>query len=307
MTITVVSSTVSPEQIAAADAVAASKENKAEPVAGESQAESEDASGASEEEEGKEAALATDGEEETEEDDDSGESKDAPKRKNGRQRKIDKLSKAKSLAEQERDYWKEQAMKAAPKEEPKIDKRAEAADGKPDVNDFETYEAFHEALTDWKIEQKEKAYASKQKETQLKTEHQKQMDSFKEKSAEFKKANKDFDDVLESVDDVPLPIVVQQVLLKSGPELAYALAKNREEMERICALSPIDAAEALGEFKAKFLSKETPKKQTTKAPNPINPVGGSGSANTTKSIFDRDITQAEYERLRAKQLAKKSG
>lgn len=62
------------------------------------------------------------------------------------------------------------------------------------------------------------------------------------------------------------------IAAENGAEVAYFLGKNPAELQRITALSPAQAAFELAKIDAK-LSVKAP----TKAPPPINPVGGQGS------------------------------
>jgi hypothetical protein len=165
------------------------------------------------------------------------------------------------------------------------------------------------ALTKWEFDKRDKESTAKEKEKELKSTEAKQLDEYSKKANAFREKTPDFVEVLEAADDVPMSFTVRQAILKTGPELAYLLAKNPEELERISKLHPIDAAEAIGEFKAIHLKaekKESKEIKTTKAPAPITPVGSKGSG-AAKSIGDPNLSQAEYEALRMKQIAAKYG
>lgn len=239
---------------------------------------------------------------------------DKPKKPlKGFKKRIDKLSRRVSDTERERDYWKQEAMKAAkqPEAAQKVDvKPPVSAEGKPKADEYETHEEYVEALAEWKADQRWAEKEAKQKETQIKTEFQKSVESFQAKVQDFAKKHDDYEDVMESVDDIIAPVHVQQLLIESenGPALMYELAKNRDALAKICSLSPLAAAREIGVFEAKISSKDQPKqiKQlTTKAPAPISPVGSNTSSAARKSIWDADLTQQEYEELRAKQDSRK--
>lgn len=249
------------------------------------------------------------------------ESKDSeqgkPKKKGGFQRRIDKLSERARLAQEEAEYWKQQALKTAGESKntkPQVEKPAESEPaGKPNPDNFDTHAEYVEALTDWKLEQREKQRALEARKTELQTEQERLQKAHIQRVQSFAEKTEDFQEVLESVDDVPLSLVVQEAILQSenGPELMYELAKNRAEYERINQLPPIAAARELGRFEAKLAaSKPTDKpkeqKKTTQAPKPIAPVGGK-RGSVEKSIYDSDLSQAEYERLRAKQRDARTG
>ena len=137
--------------------------------------------------------VETDGETEVEHDDsaqDESKEADKPKKKGGFQRRIDKLNKARSMAEEERDYWREQALKKGEQipesKESKPESKA-ASTGKPDPDKYETVAEYLEAVADWKYEQRIQKAELDKKAEEAKTSQQKAVSSFKEKVQEFKK------------------------------------------------------------------------------------------------------------------------
>lgn len=270
----------------------------------------------SETEESDPSGNADDADEGDAESDDEPESKDEkPRKRNGFKRRIDKLTTRLTDREREIEYWKAQALKSqSPKQDVETERRTESkadVQGRPNPDHFDSHDDFVEALTDWKLEQRERERETKQRETQLKTEHQQQVDSHTARLKTFAKNHKDFEDVLSDVDDIPMSVTVQQVILSSdnGPELMYELAKNPDEYARICKLPAIAAARELGKFEAR-LSREADEKpetkeiKTTKAPKPLSPVGSKSGA-VTKSIFDPNLSQGDYERLRMEQMKRR--
>lgn len=255
------------------------------------------------------------------------ESKDESRKpKKGFKKKIDRLAKENShkdliisAKDQEIEHWKAQALKGQEKsnvqgKSSKAEQSTEASTKPkaPKPVDFETHEEFLEAqdayvdkLTDWKLEQQEAKKAKAAKETEVKSQYEKQREAFAQKTNEYRKSIPDFDDVVSEVDDIPPSPAVHDAILTSenGPQLVYELAKNRAEYERINALSPIAAARELGKFEARFIKDSSQKTvKTTKAPAPISPVGkGTGSVGK-KSIYDPNLSQKEYEKLREESM-----
>jgi hypothetical protein len=109
----------------------------------------------------------------------------------------------------------------------------------------------------------------------------------------------DFHDVVAS-SDVPMTRIMQQAIMESdnGPKLAYHLATNPADAERIAGMTPIGAVRALtlieeGFKKPVAVSKATP---------PITPVGS--KATSIKSLLDvKDYD--EFSKRRAAQIAKR--
>jgi hypothetical protein len=249
----------------------------------------------------------TDGDE-TEDESESDETLEAsPKKKSGTQRRIEKLVKQRTQAEQEREYWRQEALKAkAPPVQAQPEVTASPA-GEPDANDFESATEFYKAHARWAAKEELKAVEESKRQEKLKTEAESKKTTFLGKVDEFKKAHDDFESVIADVDDIQMSPAISQAILESdnGPELMYELAKNVEEYARMCALPPFEAIRALGRFEARLAkpseeTKVTKPKITTKAPPPPRPISTS-SANGKKSVYDDDISQADYERMRAEQ------
>jgi hypothetical protein len=203
------------------------------------------------------------------------------------------------------------ALKGADASKPETDVETPAKSdpaGKPSPDSFETHAEYVEALTDWKIEERERVARETAARSKLETEQKSLMSAHSERVKSFAEKTEDFQDVLRSVDDVRISPTVAELLVSSdnGPELMYELAKNRAEYERINALNPLAAARELGKLDAKLAAIKAPAsepkepKTITKAPKPIAPVSGKGGV-VEKSIHDPNLSQREYEALRAKQ------
>lgn len=299
------STTAAPEKSELAENNSEVNKENSESVQGEEQDETIEESETSESEETEEQSE----ESEDEHDEEKSQQDEKPKKKGGFKKRIERFQRKLSVTEQELAYWKEQALKGNSKAETEVQAPAkQEANSKPKADDFTSYEDYTEALTDWKIEQREKERETKAKETQVKTEYQKQVESFQSKVSEFAKTKDDFEDVISEVDDVPLSLGVSEAITSSenGPELMYELAKNKKELLRINALSPILAAREIGKIEARLAKTESkPIPKTTKAPAPITPVGNKGSATIKKSIYDPNLSQADYERLMAEREKRK--
>jgi hypothetical protein len=256
------------------------------------------------------------GEPDSDEEDGKLDASGKPKKKSGSQRRKERAERAEAevtRARAEADHWRSLALKGAgeKQEAPKTDpKPAAETTGKPQAGNFETHAEFVEALADWKADQKLQEYEKKQ---QAKVQEGQQSAALKahfDRVESFKKQTADYDEVIEEAGDLPLSAVIQELVISSdnGPQLIYELAKNTEELDRLNRLAPLAAARELGRLEAKFASKtSSPKEQetkkTTQAPKPLTPVGGKGAA-VEKSITDPNLTQAEYEAIRRKQVRK---
>jgi hypothetical protein len=142
-----------------------------------------------------------------------------------------------------------------------------APEGKPKLDDFESFEAFNEALTDWKVDQKLRARESEAQTT-------KAVQSWEAKKEAARAEIEDFDEVLADM-IAPAPVVVA-VMNESEhtAKIAYHLAQHPDELRKINQMSPPAAALAIADIALQFKAAPEPKKEApkTKAPAPINPV-----------------------------------
>ena len=238
------------------------------------------------------------------------------KKKGGFQRRIDKLNAAKATAQQETEYWKNLALKSAvdPKTEPKVEPtKAKAEAGKPDPSKFDTHAAYVEALTDWKTDQKLSERDQKDEQKKAQTAQAKLVETYVERKNDFAEKAKDFYEVVSEVDDIQMSSAFREIILSSenGPELAYELAKNREEYARVNKLPPLAAAREMGKLEAKLSKPSETKTKETKtassAPKPIAPVGGGGKASAPPKTLEEAAKHsfAEFKRLREAELKTK--
>ena len=236
------------------------------------------------------------------------------KKKGGFQRRIDKLNQRNSLAQQEIEYWKQQALKGAgaTTNQAPVETKTATSEGKPDPSKFETQAEYVEALADWKTEQKLRERDQKLEQSRVKDEQAKLVQTYQERLNSFKAKTDDYEEVLENVSHVRISTAVETAIVKSenGPELLYELAKNPKEAERICRLPAIDAAIEMGKLQARIASKtsapKTETKTTSSAPKPIATVGGGKAPVVHKSLDELARTDFQaYKRQREEELKNK--
>lgn len=232
--------------------------------------------------------------EESENDEELEESK--PKKKGGFQKKLERAEKLRASLEQEKEYWRLEALRTKP--EAKTDVKPDLS-SKPKAESFNSHDEYVEALTDWKLEQKLTERDRKQKESKVKDDVESKINQHRARVAEFSKAKDDWDEITEAFNDTKnLTLTVQEAIVNSenGPAMIYELGKDPKELKRICGLSPIQAAMALGKIEARVTKSDSPKKEklTTKAPAPITPVRA--KAQVTQPGYRDDMSLAEFEK-----------
>lgn len=180
----------------------------------------------------------------------------------------------------------------------------EVPQGKPTLDQFESYDDFTEALTDWKIEQREASREQKAKEEANNKQRSDIQKSFADKADKFRAETPDYDDVISDIADVELSEATAMSVLESdlAAQLTYYFGKNPDELERINNLSPFATAREIGKLEAKLSSE--PKKQIKQsdAPDPIKPLGAS-KATVTPDVTK--MTDAEWDKYEREQRYKK--
>jgi hypothetical protein len=228
---------------------------------------------------------------------------EAPKPKGGFQKKIDKLTRNNTQLEQEKEYWRQQALRTVPAiETPKAPK----SDAPPSEDDFQTHAEFVRATVQYETKKALETERASQRTTEATAQQQRIDQDHQKRVEEFVKTTPDFQDVLEEADAEGLKVsdgVIAEVKSSEhGPALLYYLAKNPDEARRLSTLSPMSLAREVGRIESRFTTSQTEKPaKTTAAPPPPTPTGKS-SATSTKD--PGEMSPAEYRVWRAKQNAK---
>lgn len=184
-----------------------------------------------------------------------------------------------------------------------------AEDGSPRRESFQDYESYLEARADWKAERKVEERFAKQREEESRSrsqvEQEKLGNEFRKNAAKVARDFEDFHDVMEN-SDAEITKHMAEALLSAGevgPRIAYYLAKNTDEAERIASLSPAGQAVAIGRLESKLT--EAPTKKPSKAPDPIKPVTGKSTVAEEAEPDASDTTK--WIAWRNRQIAKKRG
>lgn len=231
----------------------------------------------------------------------------------GFQRRIDQLTREKHELRRQLESLK------APKEELK---QAAAAEDKT-LADFDFDEvAYRKHIREISAEEARKAARGVLDETKRNEQQQSRAKTWKERSAAFAAEHTDFTEKVYA-DDVQISESMFEAITESehGPAIAYYLADNPEEAERIANMSAAAAGRAIGRIEAKLESQSAGRKdqssetseenaeegrqdnkRVTKAPPP--PPKIEGSADVVAKDPDK-MTTDEWLRWRNKQLSKK--
>ncbi len=167
----------------------------------------------------------------------------------GFQRRIDQLTREKHDLRRQL----ETLQRPAPKQE-------QAAEDDKSLADFEYDEvAYRKHIREVAAEEARKAARGVLDETKQKEVQQSRSKTWKERAAKFAEAHPDFTQKVYA-EDIQISESMFEAIADSeyGPEVAYYLADNPEEAERISKLSAAAAGRAIGRIESKFeASKET--------------------------------------------------
>lgn len=174
--------------------------------------------------------------------------------------------------------------------------RVETPSGKPAPAQFESYEDYMDALTDWKVDQR---MQSLRQETEIERTQRQMAERANTVLPKLKPAMEKYDDFQEVATSFKAPPALQAAMLESDHtgELYYYLGSNPAELDRISRLSDVKQVLAVKELESKLNAVP----QATKAPAPIVPNGG--KAPVTKHFSD--MSYEEFEEHRRKFKARK--
>lgn len=180
----------------------------------------------------------------------------------------------KRLARERRKWEREQQARAA---EMQVSAAAKAE--VPPVDQFESPEAYAEALAERKARELIAQREAAKQQAEL-------AEAYAEKEEEIRVKYDDFEQVAYNP-SLPVTQVMADTIRASeiGPELAYWLGSNPKEAERISRLSPFLQAKEIGRVEARLVD-NPPVKKTSSAPAPISPVTARSTAASVSDTTD---------------------
>lgn len=233
---------------------------------------------------------------------------DAPaqRQNKGVGKRINELTREKYEAIRRAEAAERRAQELEAKSQPQAKEGAPRAqgDGKPKIEDFDfDHEAYVEALTDWRFNQKLAERETSANEQQKQAQEQERAQQFHERLSAFQAANPG---KWEAATQAPVNFTppMLEVIASSdiGPQIAVYLTENLDRADEISRMTPYAAAAALGRLEAAMAPPKAsapPPKPTsvTKAPPPPSTVGGSSVVR--KDLASMDVAD-HLEAVRAK-------
>lgn len=266
----------------------------------------------------------------------NGDGGDGKKPKSAYQKRIDRLVKERSQAQREVEELKGRLLKLEQSGQPNPTQEQEQAPEaqaqppqngnvppKPAQTDFQTYEEWVEALSDWKMDRKLEELQAKAAEAQAQKAQQEAIvaaqNAYNERLDAAREKYDDFDDVAFKA-SVPILAGVAEIIKThpNGADLQYYLGSNpkiaKELSEMPYTLAMAKAGAIAEEFGREVTEDEpssaaeeqepaptsfTPRKaKGGNPPPPIRPVGGS---STKSSVPIDELPYSEYRKIRDQQ------
>lgn len=227
----------------------------------------------------------------------------------GVQKRIDELTRKRREAEREAEYWKNQATQGQQQPAPPTAQPEFVPPGfpaKPTVEQFETYEDFVEALTDWKTDLK---LTRKDVEAAQRQAAERSQTVASQHTARVETAKATYADYSEAIDNLsgimmPQPVIDSIIESDLSADIAYYLGKHTAEAKRIQGLPVTAQLREIGKIEARLEKKPAepapPVKRVTQAPEPIKPVGGKEKA----TVSPDDMSDDEWLKHEQQRLAK---
>jgi len=199
---------------------------------------------------------------------------------------------SKRLAREQRKWEREMRMR---QEQPVMPREV------PPADQFESVEAYAEALAERKAQELLQQRQVQQQQAQM-------LEAYHEREEEARGKYDDFEQVAYNP-NVPITTVMAETIRASdvGPDVAYYLGSNPREADRISKLPPYLQAKELGKLEVK-LADSPPVKKTSSAPAPIAPVTARGlgkAVDTTDPRSLKEMSTSEWiEAERMRQIKK---
>lgn len=217
----------------------------------------------------------------------------------------------------ERDSLKARIAELEKGQVPRVQdgKQSGKQDAPPNIDEFEKYQDYVDALVDYKVSQREKAQQQKSTEEGYRQYQQEKRQEFETHAAEIVQQVPEFWD---AVTDPTLPVTdaMAEAVMELGQMAPYTmlwLASNRQEALRMAKLPPRAATVAIGKLAVQLErewsdtgeSGSQPVESTPKfQPKPVPQIRGGSPGNIDQGPSDKDDTRTwmvkEAERQRKK-------
>ena len=233
----------------------------------------------------------------TSDDDAADDEEEAKKPKpNSVKKSIDRLTRQRTAAERERDYWREIALQGQRGQQPQQTPAQQAPAKEPDINDFDSDQDYYKALVKFELSQERAQAQQSQSTARQQQDLSERQARFNDGIADVLEKYPDFEEVVRDP-DLPLGPELAQLILETdnAHDVAYHVATHDKVLRELSQLSPARAALKLGQISARLAAPASAPKSTTKAPKPPPTVKAKGSSPNKDPS---QMSDAEYAKWR---------
>lgn len=182
---------------------------------------------------------------------------------------------------------------------------------KPAQADFQDYDVYRDAVAEWQLDERDARTARIEQDRALRAHAEQAQAAYRERYQAARAEHADFDAVMQSAVDLPITEQMEAHIthVDAGVQIAYFLAQNRAECERIAKLPPALQIAALGKIEGKLEAARqnpapsgpvVPTVPQTQAPAPVKPAASGGSVAAAGPPDPSKINSvAEWRRLRS--------
>jgi len=168
-------------------------------------------------------------------------------------------------------------------------------DGRPKFADYDNVESYTEAMADWKYEERQKA-------SQAAAAQSAQLNEYYTRVRDFSKSTPDFQLAVQEIESElnKDPGMVEFILESEfGPQVAYHLANNEDEIERLSKMSPTRRIAALSKIETEMANRKpvTPSSAPSIKQPASRVTGNTGSVVQSASV-NKDASFAEWKKWR---------
>jgi len=220
----------------------------------------------------------------------------------GVQKRIDELTANWRQAEREKE-WMRQQIEKLQAQPPKPDQPQQQAtpkhDGRPTIDQFDDVNEFVDAMTEWKLTQRDTQRSEAEKKQQAEKTQAEQQRRIDEQVTKARQKHADFDDVVMQNPDLAITSDMAMAMVEmgeAGGDVAYHLGKNPQEAARIAQLPPARQLMELGRLEAQLALSV---KKVTSAPAPVGSqiTGSAGSSGLSDGMSTKEWIAARNAQL----------
>ena len=212
-------------------------------------------------------------------------------------RKIGRLHRERAEAQARAEFFEKQWNEAKAAQKPTA-----PADGAPTLAQFDyDPEKYADAKAKFETERARRDDTEKQRSESARQEHKRLVEGWADKAEKGEEKHEDFNEKVGDLSKhINVPAVAAIMEAENADDVAYFLAENPKEFERIAQLPARSQVREIGKLEAKLLATPPQPKKPSAAPAPVKPLTGTSAPESFNAQDTSDI--GKWIRNRQKQV-----